>query len=83
MNQQTALDPLDGCYRENVKMWSKVAVVLKKDQKTGSLTEGHVRGILTSKPFHSRGIKVLLHNRQVGRVQQIIDPNPLPYDQRF
>jgi len=83
MQQETAVNPLDGCHRENVKMWCKVAVVLKKDQKTGFLTEGHVRGILTSKPYHTRGIKVLLDNRQVGRVQQIIDPNPLPYDQRF
>jgi uncharacterized repeat protein (TIGR03833 family) len=48
-----------------------VEVVLKKDQKMGTLTKGYVRWILTSKPYHSRGIKVMLETRQVGRVQKI------------
>jgi uncharacterized repeat protein (TIGR03833 family) len=54
----------------------KVAVVLKKDQKTQTLTTGIVRWILTSKPYHSRGIKVLLDTKQVGRVQRILELPP-------
>lgn len=68
-------------YRENIQLHMPVEVVLKKDQKTGRLTRGYVRWILTSKPYHSRGIKVMIENRQVGRVQQIgwdgdLTPNP-------
>jgi uncharacterized repeat protein (TIGR03833 family) len=53
-----------------------VAIVLKKDQRTGTLTEGVVRDILTKSPYHSRGIKVRLADGQIGRVQQILDPIP-------
>ncbi len=59
-------------FRESIKLGMEVAVVLKKDQRTGKRTIGKVRWILTSKPFHSRGIKVMLDTRQVGRVQEII-----------
>ncbi len=59
-------------YRENIKLGQEVQVVLKKDQRTGKRTKGTVRAILTSAPFHTRGIKVMLDNRQVGRVQEII-----------
>lgn len=62
-----------GQYRENIRIGIEVDVVLKRDQKTGKRTRGTVRWILTSKPYHSRGIKVMLHDRQVGRVQEIID----------
>lgn len=58
-------------FRENIHLHLPVEVVLKKDQKTGKLTRGYVRWILTSKPYHSRGIKVMIENRQVGRVQHI------------
>ena len=52
----------------------RVAVVLKKDQPTGILTEGTVKRILTSSPSHHRGIKVMLEeNDMVGRVQKILD----------
>lgn len=78
-----AVNATDGRWRQNINLWCKVAVVLKKDQKTGELTEGYVRGLLTSKLYHSRGIKVILHTRQIGRVKHIIDPSPLPYEQRF
>lgn len=60
-------------YRVNIKIGLKVAVVLKKDQRTGKRTIGQVQWILTSAAFHSRGIKVMLANRQVGRVQEILD----------
>jgi uncharacterized repeat protein (TIGR03833 family) len=48
-----------------------VAIVLKEDQRTGKLTEGYVKDILTKSPLHSHGIKVRLETSQVGRVQKI------------
>lgn len=65
----------DGRYRSNVQLWSEVAIVTKRNQKTGIYTYGKVRWILTSKEYHSRGIKVMLDDRQVGRVQKIINTN--------
>lgn len=59
-------------YRVNIKLGLEVEVVLKKDQRTGKRTKGKVQWILTSAAFHSRGIKVMLDTRQVGRVQEII-----------
>lgn len=59
-------------FRENIHLGLEVDVVLKKDQRTGKRTRGIVRAILTSAAFHSRGIKVMLDTRQVGRVQEII-----------
>ncbi len=61
-------------FRVNIQLGMEVEVVLKKDQRTGKRTRGKVRWILTSKFFHSRGIKVMLDTRQVGRVQEIIKP---------
>ena len=59
-------------FRVNIKLGMKVDVVLKKDQRTGKRARGKVQWILTSADFHSRGIKVTLDTRQVGRVQEII-----------
>ena len=50
-----------------------VKIILKKDQRTGVLTEGIVKDILTSAPKHHRGIKVRLQDGQIGRVQEILD----------
>jgi uncharacterized repeat protein (TIGR03833 family) len=58
--------------RENIKPGMKVLIILKKDQKTGTLTEGVVKDLLTKVPKHHRGIKVRLEDGQIGRVQQII-----------
>ncbi|MFN4122400.1 MAG: YwbE family protein [Flavobacteriales bacterium] len=69
------VDHLDGRYRENIHLWQDVAIVTKRNQKTGILTYGKVRWILTSKAFHSRGIKVMLEDRQVGRVYKIMKPS--------
>lgn len=66
------LEGLPNMYRSNIKLGMEVEIVLKKDQRTGKRTRGIVQWILTSKPFHSRGIKVTLDTRQVGRVQEII-----------
>ena len=63
---------MEGCYRDRLKLNMLVDVVTKRDQKTGALTRGNVRWILTSAPYHSRGIKVMLDDRIVGRVQKII-----------
>ncbi len=60
-------------FRNNIQLGMLVDVVLKKDQKTGKRTRGNVQWILTSKPYHSRGIKVMLHTKQVGRVQEIVN----------
>ena len=60
-------------YRENIRLGITVDIVLKKDQKTGKRTRGIVQWVLTSAPYHSRGIKVQLRDRQVGRVQEIVE----------
>ena len=64
---------MDGRIRENIKIGSNVLIVLKKDQKNGTLTEGIVKDLLTKVPKHHRGIKVRLEDGQIGRVQQILD----------
>ncbi|WP_097026912.1 YwbE family protein [Clostridium peptidivorans] len=63
---------MDGTNRSNIKIGSKVFVVQKQDQRTGKLTEGTVKRILTNSPNHHHGIKVMLEDGIVGRVQQII-----------
>ncbi len=63
---------MDGRSRKDIRPGLKVAVVLKKDQRTGKLTEGTVGAILTSAAVHTRGIKVRLEDGQVGRVQAIL-----------
>ena len=66
---------MNGQNRENVKIGSEVEVMLKADQKTGTLIRGIVAEILTNSSFHPHGIKVRLEDRQVGRVQNIILPS--------
>ena len=56
----------------DVKVGLKVNIVLKADQRTGKLTQGVVKDILTNSPTHPHGIKVRLQNGDVGRVQQIL-----------
>lgn len=51
----------------------QVLIILKKDQRTGNLTEGIVKDLLTSAPKHHRGIKVRLEDGQIGRVEKIIE----------
>lgn len=64
---------MDGKTRSDIKKGDEVLIVLKKDQKTGNLTQGFVKDLLTSAPKHHRGIKVRLDDGQIGRVQKIID----------
>lgn len=63
---------MNGQNRADVKIGSKVKIVLKVDQRTGKLTEGEVAKLLTNSSFHPHGIKVMLEDGQVGRVQEII-----------
>lgn len=63
---------MNGQNRKDIHPGLPVAIVLKKDQRTGHLTEGIVKDILTSAPYHSRGIKVRLADGQIGRVHAIL-----------
>ncbi len=63
----------DGKTRADIKPGMEVDVILKKDQRTGERTRGYVKRLLTSAPYHTRGIKVMLDDGQVGRVVEIID----------
>jgi uncharacterized repeat protein (TIGR03833 family) len=62
---------MDGTERKDIKIGGEVDIVLKADQKTGKLTHGRVKDILTATSQHHRGIKVRLEDGQVGRVQVI------------
>ena len=62
---------MDGNNRSNIKPGLKVSIVLKKDQRTGKLTEGLVKDILTNSATHPHGIKVRLTDGKVGRVKEI------------
>lgn len=63
---------MDGKKRSNIKQGLKVNIVLKQDQKSGKLTQGIVKDILTNSSVHPHGIKVRLQDGQVGRVQEIL-----------
>lgn len=63
---------MDGTHRSDIRPGMRVHIVLKKDQRSGQLTEGVVMDILTSSPTHSRGIKVRLETGEVGRVHDFI-----------
>ena len=63
---------MTGQNRNNIKIGSQVAIVLKADQRTGKLTRGIVMKILTNSSNHPHGIKVMLNDGQVGRVQEIL-----------
>ncbi|RKE02190.1 YwbE family protein [Marinifilum flexuosum] len=62
----------EGDKRENIKPGLKVKIVLKEDQRSGKLTEGIVKDLLTNSAIHPHGIKVRLENGQVGRVKEIV-----------
>ena len=61
----------DHMYAERIKPGMKVCVVEKHNQRSGELTCGVVKDILTKKGYHSRGVKVRLKTGEVGRVQTI------------
>ena len=72
------MDPsqVSGKKRNNIKIGQEVAIVQKQDQRTGDLTEGFVKRILTKSATHPHGIKVMLETGEVGRVKKILsDPD--------
>ena len=58
--------------RSEIKTGMQVKIVMKEDQRTGNLTEGIVKDILTKSPKHPHGIKVRLETGEVGRVKDIL-----------
>jgi len=64
---------MNGTNRGDIKSGVKVLIVLKKDQRSGKLTEGIVKDILTKSPTHPHGIKVRLESGEIGRVKKIIE----------
>ena len=57
-----------------------VGVIMQRDQSTGKITGGTIKQILTSAPYHSSGISVLLEGGQIGRVCEIYSgPGPAQF----
>ena len=69
------MNPINWQTRANIKPGMTVLIVLKQDQRTGKLTKGIVRDILTKSPNHPHGIKVRLESGAVGRVKEIVQSN--------
>jgi uncharacterized repeat protein (TIGR03833 family) len=67
-------NPLNGKNRSAIKPGIRVRVVQKQDQRTGKLTEGIVKDILTRSATHPHGIKVRLVSGIVGRVKEVFEP---------
>jgi len=63
---------MDGTRRSDIRPGLRVSIVVKKNQRTGKLTEGIVRDILTNSPAHPHGIKVRLESGEIGRVKGIL-----------
>ena len=64
---------MSGTKRSHIKRGTHIRIVFKRDQRTGKLTEGVVKDILTKSSTHPHGIKVRLECGQVGRVKEILD----------
>ncbi|MDQ3190854.1 MAG: YwbE family protein [Bacteroidota bacterium] len=63
---------MNGTNRSDIKPGIEVKIVLKQDQRTGKLTQGIVKDILTKSPTHHHGIKVRLENGEIGRIKEIL-----------
>ncbi|WP_424961843.1 YwbE family protein [Ekhidna sp.] len=63
---------MDGTVRSNIKIGSEVQVVQKHHQRSGELTEGIVKRILTKSSNHPHGIKIMLEDGIVGRVKKVL-----------
>jgi uncharacterized repeat protein (TIGR03833 family) len=64
---------MSGTIRSDIEIGMLVNIVLKQDQRSGELTEGYVKDILTKAPKHHHGIKVRLEDGQIGRVKEILE----------
>ena len=62
----------DGRKRDNIQIGDLVEIVQKRDQRSGDLTEGFVKRILTKAANHPHGIKVMLDTGEVGRVKNVL-----------
>lgn len=62
---------MSGTERVNIKPGTRVSIVMKVDQRLGTLIEGKVKDILTKSAVHPHGIKVRLESGQIGRVKEI------------
>ena len=67
----TSTDKTSGHYRINIKPGFEVEIIQKNHQKTGELTLGIVKRLLTKSPKHTHGIKVELETGEVGRVKTV------------
>ena len=67
------MENLDGNKRKNIEVGLLVEIVQKNHQRSGELTEGFVKRILTKSSNHPHGIKVMLQTGEVGRVKNIIE----------
>ncbi|MCD7034024.1 YwbE family protein [Metabacillus sp. GX 13764] len=63
---------MDGKKRADISPGIEVNIVLKEDQRSGKLTNGIVKDILTNSSTHPHGIKVRLQDGQVGRVKEVL-----------
>ena len=63
---------MNGTRRADITPGSRVQIVQKQDQRSGKLTEGIVKDLLTKSPSHTHGIKVRLESGIVGRVKEIL-----------
>ena len=63
---------MSGKDRKDIKPGIEVDIVLKQDQRSGRLTRGTVKDVLTKSPHHPHGIKVRLETGEVGRVKEIV-----------
>ena len=64
---------MEGTKRLDIKPGVHVAIVIKENQRSGELTEGYIKEILTNSPKHPHGIKVRLETGEVGRVKKVFD----------
>ncbi|HBM15819.1 MAG TPA: YwbE family protein [Lentisphaeria bacterium] len=63
---------MNGNNRSEIELGAEVLIVLKKDQRNGTLTQGIVKDILTNSSSHPHGIKVRLTTGEIGRVKEIL-----------
>jgi uncharacterized repeat protein (TIGR03833 family) len=66
---------MNGKHRKDIRPGLRVKITQKQDQRTGKLTGGIVKDILTKSAFHPHGIKVRLQTGEVGRVQEVVGPS--------
>ena len=73
MGEKTPLKKsMEGTLRKNISLGIEVEIVQKHHQRSGELTSGMVKRILTKSPQHPHGIKVMLDSGEVGRVKNIL-----------